>query len=317
MKIVGCHYTQKDGFTFFTDKYGTPEKIVYQKGFCSKEITESIESYISRNKITELILMDNEFLPESVDYLVNFPFVESVSIYFSKLKYDCNVFNQLPNLRNLSCDLHDVVLEIPTLESLGVTFGKKSVISEKCVKLQKLAIHRCKDYKSLWAQLEKLPNVEELSLNFGVMEDCSDFRKLPSLKNLNFLYLKKLSNLKGIECLSDTLTSVKFETSAGKNITDYSPLSNLKKLQSLVIANNSEIKNLHFLDSLTSLEDLRLLCKISADDLTPLKNVPQVLFYHTGMDKKIEAVLGENQLSRQNAIKNAVKNIEIKIGKNT
>ena len=116
MEIVGCHYTNKDGFTFFTDKYGNPEQIVYQKDISSIESKESIESYILRNKIKGLILRDNEFLPESVAYLVNFPFVESVSIYSSKLKYDCNVFNYLPNLRNLSCDLHDAVLEIPTLE---------------------------------------------------------------------------------------------------------------------------------------------------------------------------------------------------------
>lgn len=44
------------------------------------------------------------------------------------------------------------------------------------------------------------------------------------------------------------------------------------------------------------LEDLRLLCKISAEDLTQLKNVPQVLFFNTGIDKKLEAFLEENQL---------------------
>ena len=317
MEIVGCHYTNKDGFTFFTDKYGNPEQIVYQKDISSIESKESIESYILRNKIKGLILRDNEFLPESVAYLVNFPFVESVSIYSSKLKYDCNVFNYLPNLRNLSCDLHDAVLEIPTLETLGISFGKKAVISEKCTNLQKLTIHKCKDYGSLWAQLEKLPYLEELSLNFGVMEDCSNFRILPSLKKLNFLYLKKFSDLKGIEVLADTLTSVEFATSAGKNITDYSQLSYLTKLQSLIISNNSEIKDLHFLDSLTSLEDLRLLCKISTDDLAPLKNIPQVLFFHTGIDKKIETFLEEHQLGRQNEIKNAVKNISIKIDRNT
>ena len=313
MKIVGCHYTQKDGFTFFTDKYGIPKQIVYQKGFVSSQINESIESYILKNQIKELILRDTEYLPETVDSLINFPFVESVSIYNSKCKYDCNVFNQLPKLRHLSGELTNATIEIPTLESLGTSFGKKTVISDKCKNLRSVSIGRCKDYKSLLTQLQRLPAVEGLSLNFGVMEDCSDFQKLPALKSLNFLYLKKFSNLKGIECLADTLTSLKFDSSAGKNITDYSPLASLTKLESLVIANNSEIKDLHFLDSLKSLEDLRLICKISADDLIPLKNIPQVIFFRTGIDKKIEAFLEEKQLQQQNKIKNAAKNIPINI----
>ncbi len=311
MEVVGCHYIQKDGFTFFSDKYGNPEQIVYQKDFFSTDVKESIESYILRNQIKNLILRDNEFLPESVAYLINFPFVESVRIYFSKLKYDCNVFNQLPKLRNLCCDLHDIDLEIPTLENLGITFGKKVIISERCKNLKKLSIHRCKDYECLWSQLEKLPSLKDLSLNFGTMEDCTAFHKLPSLENLSFLYLKKFSSLKGIECLADTLISITFDTSAGKNITDYSPLASLKKLQTLVIANNSEITDLNFLKPLTFLKNVRFLCKISVTDLSPLKNIPEIMFFHTGIDKKIEALLDENQLKRQNEVRDRINNIEI------
>ena len=62
LEIVGCHYIQKDGFTFFSDKYGNPEQIVYQKDFFSTDVKESIESTVEvvKNENEETVIEEKK-----------------------------------------------------------------------------------------------------------------------------------------------------------------------------------------------------------------------------------------------------------------
>ena len=69
-------------------------------------------------------------------------------------------------------------------------------------------VHGCKDYTSFWKQMSELPDVEKINLYFGTMPDCHDFCRLPKLRELRMCYLKKLSDLHGIEVLGGTLKSL-------------------------------------------------------------------------------------------------------------
>ncbi|MBP5443102.1 MAG: leucine-rich repeat domain-containing protein [Treponema sp.] len=166
-----------------------------------------------------------------------------------------------------------------------------------------VSVHGCKDYASFWRQMSELPDVEKINLYFGTMPDCHDFCRLPKLRELRMCYLKKLSDLHGIEVLGDTLKSLWFETGAGKNIKDWSPLSALTELEELVIGNNSVIADLHFLEPMKKLNNLRIVgVKITAEDLNPLRGIEQVVFYRTGIDRKLDAFLSSSQRSFRTAV---------------
>ena len=292
---MACHYVNKDGFCFFTDKDENPEYIVYKYGDLSKSDKTPIEKYIRAKNYKKFIIMDSEDIGKTVDSLIDFPELESLRIYSSrdhKVKYDVSVFNKLKNLQSLSCELKDITLNLPKLKALVATFGKNTVISPECKMLETVTVHRCNDYGHFWSQMQKFPSVKRIDLTFGTLPDLSSICELPKLEELRFLYLKKLSDIKGIVALKNTLKSLWFEEAAGKNITDWSPLGELTKLEELVINNNSVISDLHFLDSLLNLKSFRFWgVKITAEDLSPLVNVKEVAYYGTGIDKKLDAVL--------------------------
>lgn len=296
---MSCHYTKQDGFDFFTDKDGRPDFIVYRYGSVSETDGTPIEDYIRRHGFKKFIVDDNAEIGKIADSLSAFPELEAVRCYFSKGKYDAETFNRLPNLKELSCNLENVKLRTPLLESLRADFGRNSVISAECRNLKKVGIMRCKNYEAFWEQMRNLPAVEKIEIGFGTLADFSAFRELPKLEELKLVYLKKLADISGIKALSKTLKRLWFDVGAGTGITDWSPLAALSELEELVICNRAVISDLHFLEPLKNLKDLGLFSvKITAEDLTPLKTVPQVSFYGTGIDRKLKAFLSETQEGR-------------------
>lgn len=182
--------------------------------------------------------------------------------------------------------------------------------SEYKIKDDTVLVARCKDYPSFWAEMKNHPCVKKMHLQFGTMPDCSAFCELANLEELRLLYLKKLSDISGIAALKKTLKHLWFETGAGKTIADWSPLAQLTELEELVISNNAVISDLHFLEPLKKLKNLRLVgVKITAEDLSPLKNIPEVAFYHTGADKRLNAFLSENQTEFMTNVKNRVQEL--------
>lgn len=179
------------------------------------------------------------------------------------------------------------------------------------IKDDTVLVARCKDYQSFWAEMKNHPSVRKMYLQFGTMMDCSAFCELADLEELRLSYLKKLSDISGITALKKTLKHLWFETGAGKTITDWSPLTQLTELEELVFCNNAVISDLHFLEPLKKLKSLRFVgVKITAEDLSPLKNIPEVVFYHTGADKRLNAFLSENQTVFMTKVKERVQELE-------
>jgi len=95
-----------------------------------------------------------------------------------------------------------------------------------------------------------------------------------------------------------------------KNISDWSILGELTELQELVIGNNSKISNLHFLDTLNKLKSFRFVSvKITTKDLSPLDSIPEVAYFHTGIDKELDLYLNEKQRELRSKIQNRVKEL--------
>ena len=87
-------------------------------------------------------------------------------------------------------------------------------------------------------------------------------------------------------------------------------LGELTELQELVIGNNSKISNLHFLDTLNKLKSFRFVSvKITTKDLSPLDSIPEVAYFHTGIDKELDLYLNEKQRELRSKIQNRVKEL--------
>ena len=174
-------------------------------------------------------------------------------------------------------------------------------------------VMRCKDFPALWEDI-KTRNVEKLEFFLFTMQDCTHFVEVPSITELRLDMLKKLSSLEGISALRNSLKSLYIE-SCGRNITDWSPLSELSNLEELVIASHGVISDLSFLKPLAKLNNIRILeTKITAEDLSPLGAIQEVVYFHTGIDKKLDAYLSESQTEFKRAVQNRVKELASQIG---
>jgi|GEM_PF-1501540 len=265
--------------------------------------------YPKSNRIT---LECNEEINKSLQALLNYPELESIHIGSprKKIKYNSSIFNNFKDLTELGCDLENVKLNLPKLKSLDCGFGKNTEITPECKQLEKVSIYRCKDYENFWLQMQKLPCVKTIHIGFGNMLNLSSICELPKLEELRFFYIKNLNDIKGIEKLKKTLKRLWFEEGAGKNISDWSILGELTELQELVIGNNSKISNLHFLDTLNKLKSFRFVSvKITTKDLSPLDSIPEVAYFHTGIDKELDLYLNEKQRELRSKIQNRVKEL--------
>ncbi len=310
------HYVKQDGLTFFTDKDGNLDYIVYEiNSYSDKNVL--IDEYIKNNNFRKIIIHNNENIFNNIEALVKFPELEAIQIYYpsKKNKYDCSLFNSFKKLKSLSCELENIELKLPKLKDLSASYGKNVIISPECTELENVCIHRCKDFKAFWLQMEKLTSVKKIEISFCTLPDLSSICEIPSLEELHFVYTKKLEDITGIVKLKKTLKHLWFEESSAKNITNWDPLSELKELQELVIVKSS-ISDLHFLEKLPNLTNLRLIeTKVLTKDLSPLKNIKSVSYFHTGIDKQMEKFLKEEQKQFLKSVVERVKEIEKSIKK--
>lgn len=311
---MACHYIKRDGFTFFTDKDENPDFIVYEiNTYSDKNIL--IDEYIRKNNYRKIIIQNTENILKNIESLLKFPELEAIRIYYTnkKNKYDCSIFNNFKNLKSLSCELENIELKLPKLKTLSASFGKNVIISPECTELECVNASRCKDFEAFWSQMQKLPVLKKLEISFCTLSNLSSICEMPLLEELHFVYTKKLEDISGIMKLKKTLKHLWFEEASCKNITNWNPLSELKELRELVIVKSS-ISDLHFLEKLHNLNNLRLIeTKIVTEELDPLKNIKSVSYFHTGVDKQIEKVLSEEQKLFMKNVIDRVNEIEISI----
>ena len=313
---MACHYIKKDGLTFFTDKDENPDFIVYEKNSYSDK-SVLIDEYIRTNNYRKVIIQNNENILDNIEALVKFPDLEAIRVYFTdkKNKYDCSIFNNFKNLKSLSCELENIELKLPKLKTLSVSYGKNVIISPECSELESVCVDRCKDFEVFWLQMKKIPAVKKIEMSFCTLPNLSSICEMSSLEELHFVYTKKLEDISGIVKLKRTLKYLWFEEASAKNITNWKPLSELKELQELVIVKSS-ISDLHFLEKLPKLTNLRLIeTKVLTNDLSPLQNIKSVSYFHTGIDKQIEKCLAKEQKQFMKNVIERVNEIEISIKK--
>lgn len=313
---MACHYIKKDGLTFFTDKDENLDYIVYEINSYT-DTNVLIDEYIKTNNFRKVIIQNNENISNNIKALEKFSELEAIRIYYTgkKNKYDCSVFNSFKKLKSLSCELENIELKLPELKTLSASYGKNVIISPECTELESVCVHRCKDFEAFWLQMKEIPSVKKIEISFCTLPDLSSICEMSSLEELHFVYTKKLEDISGIVKLKRTLKHLWFKEASAKNITNWDPLSELKELQELVIVKSS-ISNLHFLEKLPNLTNLRLIeTKVLTNDLSPLQNIKSVSYFHTGIDKQIEKFLAKEQKQFMKNVIEHVNEIEISLKK--
>ncbi len=267
---------EKNGFRVFDDEFES----VLINDYSLEEVCEHI-----RKVKKEGVSLMGRYTGENINFLEEFYWLKKISVNTGRVLKDISVFNKLPNLRSVHGDFAlNIKLASPKLEYIGCTWSKKGIITEECKNLGNIMITGCKDYPTFIEQLSKLESLKKILFVRGNMEDFTCMKEMKCLERLDIAYFPRIKSFEGIGVLKKTLKSLFIET--GKNITDYTPLSELENLEELVISNKSVIDDLSFLKPLKKLKSFRPICtKITATNIENMDHIPQLCFYRTGADK--------------------------------
>jgi Leucine-rich repeat (LRR) protein len=254
---------EKDGFTFMNDD----ECLCIQ----ASRQNECLE-YLKKNKCKKV-----HFFPAynntDINFLEDFPWLEIISSDSDYIK-DVSVLNKMPNLKTSWVNELNTEFTNPNIsEYLGFTWTKKSGISASCKNLKHLAIWKCKETERLWSQVCELPALEELSLIQSPIATLDYIKPMKALKSLEIAYAPKLSDIREIERLKSSLTSLCFVSC--KKLEDITGVESLTELKELVFSKCGTIESLKFVSKLPKLEKLVFSgTKVIDTDLSPCERIP-------------------------------------------
>ncbi len=139
-----------------------------------------------------------------------------------------------------------------------------------------------------------IPNLKGLEVKVSQIKDFGSIGKLKKLENLNFCGSKGISNLKGIELLSE-LKYCKLSQFFGlETVSELSELHSLEKLSLFgnIHGQSLNLKNVEPISNLINLKELGLdiKTKLDLDSLLKLKSLERLIlpdFYHSSLREKL------------------------------
>lgn len=242
---------------------------------------ESLEK-IPRGEIEEVRIGPNSTVRD-FGFLREFSNIRTIKMQ-SKMILDFSFVNSLGKLQEilgLPCKISGLI-DCPSLEVLCADYSRKLRLSENCRALREVSVSYCSSPETFFGDLKNLAALNSLFVYGGSVQDlrCMDGLRL---EELTLCAMRTLRSLDGIGNLSGTLRSLRIEST--RNIDGWTDLSRLDGLESLVIAKSGEIRDLSFLNRMTSLRSLRILdTKISDKNITQIEKIPEVDLYGTGID---------------------------------
>lgn len=222
--------------------------------------------------------------------LLKIPSVKSLYVDCLTTAENVNAIKQLQNLEKLSLGVFELketeILNSPNLKKLT-----ELTIMETRTKAFNLEY--LKDYKDLKflilsghnkniEAIGELLSLEYLSFNSVKKTPVPFVNKLKKLKTLKFI-LGGRENIHEIE--ENEIENLEIVWVRGFN--DLSNISNFKKLKTLIVEDNIQLKSIHFDKELPYLEDLKILNCKTLNSLTGLENLPslkQLRIYKTEID---------------------------------
>lgn len=240
-------YSKKDNF-YFLDRE-TFKDIIPE----STRIDEYVR-YINNEKIKELTIMTPYYTDDNIDFILNCPNVEIVTIVTSRVK-SLEPLYSLPKLKELILSVYKYGADLEKmkkLKSVSLSSTKKILGLNKCASLKNLYLYSyCPDEKDL-SLLQDLKTLERITIVRG---NITSLKGLPA-DNLKFIEMSYLPKLADISDVSLAQNCVELEFTNCPHIEDYTPIAEMNKLFWLRISRCAPIPNLSFIEKMSSLKNM-------------------------------------------------------------
>lgn len=215
---------------------------------------DSYLKYIKENDIKWISLSNLYYSAENIDFLVDCPFIEKLSITSSSI-LDYIGLKHLKNLKSLSLEEPKGKVDlsnITSLEELSTELNKNVIGLDSLHKLRILKLWKYNPKCKSLIELSSLTSLEELYItqsSIYSLEGCGNFT---NLKKLKLSYFRKLEYIDEIEQNANTLTSLRFDSC--KKLKNHDYVTCLKKLELLAFDECGEIPTIRFIKQIPNLK---------------------------------------------------------------
>ena len=247
----------------------------------SRKTLEEHIYLIQSRKLTKALVV-----AEDIGFLRQCPSLEAVWVVPSSTKrtFDFSPLYDLPNLRWLHCETvfgpkdscwaevdYSRLSNLETLQAVGPR-GHKNIQMLKAVKSLSLA-----EGLPAGDSLEDvLPygGLEELSICQAPIRSLSGLHHAVGLKHLDLTCNRRLEDISQLSGVAGSLQSLTVDTCG--RIQDFSVLSCLEKLDTLVLQGSNALPNLDFLKSMPNLQSFVCKMNVLDGDLSLCLSIPSV-----------------------------------------
>lgn len=247
----------------------------------SRKTLEEHIHLIQSRKLTKALVV-----AEDIGFLRQCPSLEAVRVVPSSTKrtFDFSPLYDLPNLRWLHCETvfgpkdscwaevdYSRLSNLETLQAVGPR-GHKNIRMLKAVKSLSLA-----EGLPAGDSLEDLlpyGSLEELTICQAPIRSLSGLHHAVGLKHLGLICNRRLEDISQLSGVAGSLQSLTMDT-CGK-IKDFSVLSCLEKLDTLVLQGSNALPNLDFLKRMPNLQSFVCKMNVLNGDLSLCLSIPNV-----------------------------------------
>jgi len=236
-----------------------------------KRIQGCMEFFEKKNLKKIWISRFHGYLHHDIEFLKSYSFLKQVIL---NGPFDITGLYYLSNLEYLSYNNLDKssVLDLKHFKKILTIYVdlKSTVInldSLVIVKVIRLFNYSCKEKN--FRHISNLKNLESLYISISDIESLTGIENLIKLKNIEFHYLKNLTNIAQLKYLHNTLESLIIGNA--KKIEDFDSVKELKKLETLGFSKCGSIPSISFLKDMPKLSDFRFVdTAIEDGNLYPL-----------------------------------------------
>lgn len=265
---------EKDGFSLVTYNEVDWHMLINDSNMLTAK------GYMLDNNIKKIQLNYTAgFTQETTDFLELYSFVDEITIIPAG-NVNISGIHYLQNLREFR--ITKAVKQViqfklfPLLQACSLIWSSKQKDLQFCTSLEELSIfnYNAEDLTGLI----NLVNLERLKIGNSNLKYLSGVEAFKKLKSLSLSYNTKLSSLKGIEVLSNSLKILDIE--ACKSIASISEIAMLANLEKLGLNNCGEIASIKPIEHLKKIRrfDFWETTNIINGDVAPCIGIRQVAF---------------------------------------
>jgi hypothetical protein len=245
----------------------------------SISIEETIK-YIKDNKVYNLLF--NDALGCSVSTIKPFISLKEIKkLWIVMDKFSLNGLENFQNLDFLYCSFSlpkeiDISI-LDKLEHLIIPWSKELNLN----KLENLKNLTLSNVKGKLDGLSSLKQLQKLTINKSNFQNLDFIRNLKRLEYLDLAYASKLSNIRVLTEIANSLTELRIDSC--KKINYEGVLGNLVKLEKIILSKSSDLADINFVKFMPRLKFFSFVkTKVINGDMSSLEGIEYLGFF----DKK-------------------------------